>query len=170
MEKLSINQNPTPGWLVEDQAPARPVIDKEAPHPPVNLEATAGSGNAALTWDASSETDLFRYHIYKDGHFEYSVDASQTEFPLYMLIGNQTYSLQVSAEDTSGNVSEKSAPVQVTPEHQIITRLERWKHQKDPAYQGLWDISSDGPVIAGLAQGLVPQGLTYYQKKTGCLP
>lgn len=165
MEKLSINQNPTPGWLVEDQAPARPVIDKEAPHLPVNLEATAGSGNAALTWDASSETDLFRYHIYKDGHFEYSVDASQTEFPLYMLIGSQTYSLQVSAEDTSGNVSEKSAPVQVTPEHQIITQLERWKHQKDPAYQGLWDISSDGPVIAGLAQGLVPQGLTYYKKK-----
>lgn len=165
MEKLSANQNPTPGWLVEDQAPARPVIDKEAPHSPVNLEATAGSGNAALTWDASSEADLFRYHIYKDGHFEYSVDASQTEFPLYMLIGSQTYSLQVSAEDTSGNVSEKSAPVQVTPEHQIITQLERWKHQKDPAYQGLWDISSDGPVIAGLAQGLVPQGLTYYMKK-----
>ncbi|WP_282140363.1 lamin tail domain-containing protein [Cytobacillus oceanisediminis] len=165
MEKLSANQNPTPGWLVEDQAPARPVIDKEAPYSPVNLEATAGSGNAALTWDASSEADLFRYHIYKDGHFEYSVDASQTEFPLYMLIGSQTYSLQVSAEDTSGNVSEKSAPVQVTPEHQIITQLERWKHQKDPAYQGLWDISSDGPVIAGLAQGLVPQGLTYYMKK-----
>ncbi|MGA5687624.1 lamin tail domain-containing protein [Cytobacillus pseudoceanisediminis] len=165
MEKLSINQNPTPGWLVEDQAPARPVIDKEPPHPPVNLEATAGSGNATLTWDASSETDLFRYHIYKDGHFEYSVDASQTEFPLYMLIGSQTYSLQVSAEDTSGNVSEKSASVQVIPEHQIITQLERWKHQKDPAYQGLWDISSDGPVIAGLAQGLVPQGLTYYKKK-----
>ncbi|MCS0671520.1 lamin tail domain-containing protein [Cytobacillus firmus] len=165
MEKLSINQNPTPGWLVEDQAPARPVIDKEPPHPPVNLEATAGSGNATLTWDASSETDLFRYHIYKDGHFEYSVDASQTEFPLYMLIGSQTYSLQVSAEDTSGNVSEKSVPVQVIPAHQIITQLERWKHQKDPAYQGLWDISSDGPVIAGLAQGLVPQGLTYYKKK-----
>ncbi|URT72729.1 lamin tail domain-containing protein [Cytobacillus firmus] len=165
MRKLESNQNPTPGWLAEGQVPARPVSDQEAPNPPANLEAAAGSGNAVLSWDASNETDLFRYHIYKDGDFEYSVDASQTEFPLYLLIGRQTYTLQVSAEDTSGNVSELSSPVQVTPEHQVITQQERWKHQKDPAYQGLWDISSDGPVIAGLAEGLVPQGLSYYKKK-----
>ncbi|MCS0652442.1 lamin tail domain-containing protein [Cytobacillus firmus] len=165
MKKLEINQNPTPGWLVEVQAPARPVSDKEAPNPPANLSATAGNGNAALSWGTSNESDLFRYHIYKDGQLEYSVDASRTDFQLYLLIGSQTYTLQVSAEDTSGNISEKSEPVQVTPEHQIITQLERWKHLKDPAYQGLWDISSDGPVIAGLAEGLVPQGLSYYKKK-----
>ncbi|WP_197207279.1 lamin tail domain-containing protein [Cytobacillus firmus] len=165
MKKLEINQNPTPGWLVEVQAPARPVSDQEAPNPPANLSATAGNGNAALSWGTSNESDLFRYHIYKDGQLEYSVDASRTDFQLYLLIGSQTYTLQVSAEDTSGNISEKSEPVQVTPEHQIITQLERWKHLKDPAYQGLWDISSDGPVIAGLAEGLVPQGLSYYKKK-----
>ncbi|MEK4278287.1 lamin tail domain-containing protein [Cytobacillus sp. FSL R5-0377] len=165
MKKLGINQNPTPGWLAEGQAPARPVSDQEAPNPPANLSATAGNGNAALSWGASNESDLFRYHIYKDGQLEYSVDASSTDFQLYLLIGSQTYTLQVSAEDTSGNISEKSEPVQVTPEHQIITQLERWKHLKDPAYQGLWDISSDGPVIAGLAEGLVPQGLSYYKKK-----
>lgn len=162
MKKLEINQNPTPGWLVEVQAPARPVSDQEAPNPPANLSATAGNGNAALSWGTSNESDLFRYHIYKDGQLEYSVDASRTDFQLYLLIGSQTYTLQVSAEDTSGNISEKSEPVQVTPEHQIITQLERWKHLKDPAYQGLW---SDGPVIAGLAEGLVPQGLSYYKKK-----
>ncbi|WP_404323956.1 lamin tail domain-containing protein [Cytobacillus firmus] len=165
MKKLEINQNPTPGWLVEVQAPARPVSDQEAPNPPANLSATASNGNAALSWGTSNESDLFRYHIYKDGQLEYSVDASRTDFQLYLLIGSQTYTLQVSAEDTSGNISEKSEPVQVTPEHQIITQLERWKHLKDPAYQGLWDISSDGPVIAGLAEGLVPQGLSYYKKK-----
>ncbi|MBG9444060.1 fibronectin [Cytobacillus firmus] len=165
MKKLEINQNPTPGWLVEVQAPARPVSDQEAPNPPANLSATAGNGNAALSWGTSNESDLFRYHIYKDGQLEYSVDASRTDFQLYLLIGSQTYTLQVSAEDTSGNISEKSEPVQVTLEHQIITQLERWKHLKDPAYQGLWDISSDGPVIAGLAEGLVPQGLSYYKKK-----
>ncbi|WP_374054583.1 lamin tail domain-containing protein [Rossellomorea sp. FM04394] len=165
MEKLAAGQYPTPGWVVENQAPDRPVSDEEPPHSPTNLEATAGNGEAVLTWVASTESDLYRYHIYKDGELEYSIDPSETEFTLYTLVGNQTYSLQVSAEDTSGNVSEKSAPVLVTPEHQIITQLERWEHEKDPAYQGLWDISSDGPVIAGLSHGLVPQGLTYYAKK-----
>ncbi|WRP05677.1 lamin tail domain-containing protein [Rossellomorea aquimaris] len=165
MEKLASGQYPTTGWIVKEQAPDRPVSDEESPQTPTNLEATAGNGEAVLTWDASSETDLYRYHIYKDGELEYSVDPSVTEFTLYTLVGNQTYSLQVSAEDTSGNVSEKSAPVLITPEHQIITQLERSEHEKDPAYQGLWDISSDGPVIAGLSQGLVPQGLTYYKKK-----
>ncbi|MEG9298246.1 lamin tail domain-containing protein [Mangrovibacillus sp. Mu-81] len=165
MEKLAANQNPTPGWLVEDQAPDRPVSDQEAPQPPANLAAAAGSGEAVLNWDASNTEDLYRYHIYKDGKLDYSVGPAQTAFTLYTLVGSQTYTLQVSAEDTSGNISEKSAPVEVTPEHQIITQLERREHEKDPAYQGLWDISSDGPVIAGLSQGLVPQGLTYYKKK-----
>lgn len=165
MEKLSAGQKPTPGWLIEDQVPERPELDDEAPAPPSGLQAAPGSGSADLSWDAPDADDLYRYHIYKDGKLEYSVDPSQTDFTIYTLVGNQAYSLQVSAEDTSGNVSELSEPVQVTPEHQTITQLERWEHEKDPAYQDLWDISSDGPVIAGLAQGLVPQGLTYYKKK-----
>lgn len=165
MEKLAAGQSPTPGWVIEDQAPDRPVSDEEAPQTPTNVVATAGNGDAVLTWAASSETDLYRYHIYKDGELEYSVDPSQTDFTLYTLVGHQTYTLQVSAEDTSGNVSEKSDPVSVTPEHQLITQVERSQHEKDPAYQDLWDISTDGPVIAGLSQGLVPQGLTYYKKK-----
>jgi hypothetical protein len=165
MEKLAVNQRPTPGLLVEDQVPARPISDEAAPQPPASLVASAGNGEAVLSWDAPDAADLYRYHIYKDGHYEYSLDSSHTTFTLYTLTGNQTYSLQVSAEDTSGNVSGKSAPVLVTPEHQIITQLERWAHEKDPAYQGLWNISSEGPVIAGLSQGLVPQGLTHYKKK-----
>lgn len=165
MEKLAAQQQPTPGWLAEDQVPARPVSDDEAPQSPANLVATSGNGEATLRWDAPTETDLYRYHIYKDGKLEYSLDPSNTAFTLYTLIGNQTYTLQVSAEDVSGHVSEKSVPVQVTPKHQTVTQIERLEHEKDPAYQGLWDISSDGLVIGGLAQGLVPQGLTFYQKK-----
>src|SRR5690606_8243479 len=67
--------------------------------------------------------------------------------------------------DVSGNLSERSTPVKATPAHQIITQEERSIVEKDPAYQGLWDISEDGPVIPGLAQDLVPQGMTYYKKK-----
>ncbi|WP_188048592.1 hypothetical protein [Bacillus sp. CH30_1T] len=59
--------------------------DEETPISPTNLEATAGNGEAVLTWDASTESDLYSYHIYKDGELEYSVDPSQTELKLSIL-------------------------------------------------------------------------------------
>lgn len=71
----------------------------------------------------------------------------------------------MAAEDISGNISGKSAPLTVTPAHQIITQEERSFAEKDPAYQDLWDISVEGPIIPGLAQDLIPQGITYYKKK-----
>ncbi|WP_408009557.1 lamin tail domain-containing protein [Pseudalkalibacillus sp. A8] len=165
MKKLAGHQEPTPGWIIEDQAPARPVQDDVAPEVPTNMNLTAGNGEAILTWDPDSETDIYRYHIYKDGDLEFSVDPSVNEFTLSSLIGNRDYVIEMTAEDTSGNVSEKSVPMIVTPAHQIITQVERSSHHKDPKYQDLWDISEGGPIIAGLVQDLVPQGLTYYKKK-----
>jgi Lamin Tail Domain len=165
MKKLGGNQIPTPGWIVPDQAPTRPVLDQEPPMAPSNITFHAGAGEVSLTWDLNPETDIYRYHIYKNGVLEYSVAPSDNKFTLSSLIGNTDYTLQIAAEDTSGNVSEKSEPVMARPTHQIITQEERSPHIKDPKYQGLWDISEDGPVIPGLVQDLVPQGITYYKKK-----
>ncbi|WP_221568903.1 lamin tail domain-containing protein [Alkalihalobacillus sp. TS-13] len=165
METLGGHQTPTPGWISADQAPARPVQDDVSPEVPANINLAAGNGEATLTWEENSESDMYRYHIYKDGALEFSVDPSVLEFTLSSLIGNRDYAIEITAEDTSGNESEKSIPVIVTPAHQFITQEERSSHHKDPKYQGLWDISEDGPVIAGLVQDLVPQGLTYYKKK-----
>ncbi|MGP4082322.1 lamin tail domain-containing protein [Pseudalkalibacillus sp. R45] len=165
METLGGHQEPTPGWIVPGQAPLRPVEDDVPPNVPENITLDAGNGEATLSWAENSESDLYRYHIYKDGMLEYSVDPSVHEFTLSSLIGNREYVVEISAEDSSGNVSEKSEPLAVTPSHQIITQVERSPHYKDPKYQGLWDISEDGPVIPGLVQDLVPQGLTYYKPK-----
>ncbi|MFK4996794.1 fibronectin type III domain-containing protein [Bacillus sp. N9] len=136
---------------------------------PKNVHAIAGNGEVKLTWDPNIETDLYRYHVYKNGEWEFSLPPETNTFTVSSLIGNKEYMIEISAEDTSGNTSEKSDSLTVIPSHQIITQEERPFAVKDPAYQGLWDISEDGPVIPGLAQDLVPQGITYYKQKIGSL-
>ena len=165
METLEGHQSPTPGWVLTDQVPSRPVLDEQAPQTPSNVQAVPGNGQIELTWDQNPETDVFRYHIYKNGELEFSVTPEHTAFTLSTLTGNQEYTIEMAAEDLSGNMSEKSTPLKVTPDHQLITQEERSFSEKDPAYQGLWDISIDGPVIPGLAQDLIPQGIAYYKKK-----
>ncbi|WP_051263229.1 lamin tail domain-containing protein [Tuberibacillus calidus] len=165
MTKISGNQTPTPGWVIADQVPPRPKLDDVAPLTPTNVIAEAGNGEITLTWNANPEPDIFRYNIYRNGVYEFSVPSTKQEFTLYSLMGNQDYVLQVAAEDISGNESAKSSPISARPGHQIITQEERSPNNKDPKYNDLWDISEDGPVIPGLAQDLTPQGLGYYKPK-----
>lgn len=169
MEMISGHQPPTPGWVNSNQVPERPVSDNIAPETPTNVKAVAGYGNVQLTWNSNSESDLYRYHVYKNGELEFYVAKDKNDFTFSALIGNQEYFFEIATEDLSGNVSEKSAAVFATPAHQIITQEERSFVEKDPAYQGLWDISEDGPIIPGLAQDLIPQGMTYYKQKNWIL-
>ncbi|PKR86410.1 lamin tail domain-containing protein [Heyndrickxia camelliae] len=159
MQTLSGNVKPTPGWIDPNQAPLRPKQDEVAPQIPANIKADAGNGEVSIAWDPNPETDLYRYNVYKNGTLEYSVSPEKYNFTIYALTGNRDVTLQVTAVDTSGNESEKSSPITVTPAHQIITQEERSSNDRDPKYQGLWNISKDGPVIPGLVQDLVPQGL-----------
>lgn len=165
MRTLAGNQSPTPGWIDSAQAPPRPKLDEAAPSIPTNVKAMPGNGEVKLSWDANPDTDLYRYNIYRNGNLEYSVAPSKTEFTLSLLLGNLDYNLQLSAVDTSGNESPKSAPLTVRPGHQLITQSDRSNNERNPKYQTLWDISKDGPIIPGLEQDLVPQGLGYYKKK-----
>jgi len=169
MKTLFGNQKPTPGWIESNQAPPRPKQDEVAPQIPANVKADAGNGEVSLAWNPNRESDIYRYNVYKNGALEFSVSPYKHDFTIYSLIGNRDVKLQVAAEDTSGNESEKSAPITVIPAHQIITQEERSSNDRDPKYQGLWDISKDGPVIPGLVQDLVPQGLGYYKKKNWLL-
>ncbi|CEG25944.1 lamin tail domain-containing protein [Bacillus sp. B-jedd] len=165
METLAGHHRATPGWIEEDQAPSRPVADGISPQPPANISAEAGNGEVRVTWESTGDDDIYRYHIYKDGILEFSIPPSKQEFTLSLLTGNKDVVLEMSAEDLSGNVSSKSAPITVRPAHQLITQEERTPHSRDPKYQGLWDISEDGPIIPGLVQDLVPQGIAYYKKE-----
>ncbi|MBL5832610.1 lamin tail domain-containing protein [Heyndrickxia sporothermodurans] len=169
MTKISGNQNPTPGWLITKQAPPRPITDKVAPFIPANIKSVIGNGTISLTWDPNTESDIYRYNIYKNGNLEFSVSPDKHEFTLYSLTGNQNYTLQMTAEDLSGNESVKSVPILATPKHQLITQVDRSSNDRDPKYGELWRISQDGPIIPGLVQDLVPQGLGYYKKKNWLL-
>nr|WP_249317132.1 lamin tail domain-containing protein [Bacillus sp. FJAT-50079] len=165
MEKISGHQKPSPGWVKNNQVPPRPILKKSPPSILENVHAVPGNGKIKLTWSPNNETDIYRYHIYKNGIWEFSVPPEKHTFILSTLAGNVEYTLEVAAEDISGNLSEKSAPLTVKPSHQLITQEERSFIEKDPAYHKLWDISKDGPIIPGLAQDLIPQGMTYYEPK-----
>ncbi|MGE6228654.1 lamin tail domain-containing protein [Paenibacillus chitinolyticus] len=161
MQKIAGLQAPTPGRLLAGQAPARPKQDNQAPQAPAGVTAVAGGGSAKLAWSANPEADVFQYNVYQNGVLLYTVPASQREFTAYSLIGNKPYTFQISAVDLSENESAKTS-VTVTPSHQLITQEERAVNPKDSKYQSLWNISSDGPVVPGLKQDLVPQGMAYY--------
>ncbi|WP_181438742.1 lamin tail domain-containing protein [Paenibacillus sambharensis] len=160
MRLLRAGEKPTPGWALEEQTPPKRQLDEQAPQVPV-LSAQAGAGQVNLEWTSGSEADIWAYHIYRDGQLEYTVPASKRQFTVYGLTGGVSYSFEVAAVDTSGNVSGKSGAVLATPAHQVITQQERAVNPYAAGYQMLWDISEEGPVIPGLAQDIVPQGLAY---------
>ncbi|WP_158587654.1 fibronectin type III domain-containing protein [Neobacillus notoginsengisoli] len=165
METLAGHHKSTPGWVEENQAPPRTIADEVPPFGPANIRAEAGHGEVRVMWDLNEEDDIYRYHIYKDGILEFSVLPSKQEYTLSLLMGNKDVVLEMAVEDISGNISRKSAPITVRPAHQLITQEERTPNLRDPKYQGLWDISEDGPIIPGLVQDLVPQGIAYYKKE-----
>lgn len=163
MRLLAGAQKMTPGTVSDAQVPDH--RDGNAPMTPANVQVTAGSGTAKVTWLPNSDPNLFKYNIYKNGNFEHFVPASKQEFIVYQLAGNTEYQIEVSAVDHRGNESAKSAPITVKPNHLNITQEERAINPNDPKYQTLWDMNGVGPVIPGLVEDLVPQGLTYYKEK-----
>ncbi|MBU5445324.1 S-layer homology domain-containing protein [Paenibacillus sp. MSJ-34] len=163
MRKVAGKQPPTPGTIVQGQAPLKDG-DHEPPAAPTGLTAEGGDGTVLLRWTPNGEADVARYNIYKNGRLEHTVSADIHEFSVYLLTGNETYTFELTAEDAAGNESMKSAAATAEPGHQMITQEQRADHPKDPAYQTMWDVSAEGPVIPGLKQDLVPQGLAYDQE------
>lgn len=168
MKLLQSKQKPTPGWIIEAQLPPSEP-DEQVPARPTSLNAEAGNGTVKLTWDPIIEPDIERYNVYKDGILEFSVPAHQPSFEVYGLTGNVGYGFEVTGVDRSGQESLKSDSVTATPSHQKITQTERTPNVQDSKYKPLWDVNEAGPVIPGLKQDLVPQGLGYYQDKNWLL-
>lgn len=162
MEKIAGQQKSTPRSILTGQVPAKTKEHVQLPQAPANVKAAAGDGTVAISWSPNSETDIFKYNIYMNGELEHAVPASQTSFIAYQLTGNKDYRFEVTAVDQSDNESVKSLVQTATPGHQIITQVERAVNPKDAKYDALWAIHEDGPIIPGLVQDLVPQGVTHY--------
>ncbi|MFD0679585.1 MULTISPECIES: S-layer homology domain-containing protein [unclassified Paenibacillus] len=98
-----------------------PPADITPPAVPAGLIGTAGNGKAVLVWTANGESDLAGYKVYvsADGGANWSLgtDAGKaTGYTVDGLTNGTTYKIAVTAYDSNGNESQKSAAVNVTPE------------------------------------------------------
>lgn len=160
----SSNNLSVPSNVVSVQ-PQQPVVDIDPPQQPQGLTATAGVAEVLLSWLPNPEPDIAGYRVYKNNESApaATVTASTYTTQVTALTGNIAYRFQVTAVDTSGNESVKSASVSAVPSHQIITQEDTGiVHNGDfPQYAEFFDVSEQGPIVPGLKQGLIPQGMHY---------
>jgi hypothetical protein len=89
--------------------------DEFPPAKPAGLRAVGATQSVELTWERNTEPDLAGYRVYRasgDGPFEKVGDTSV--LPSYSdrkVEAGKSYRYQVSAVDTAGNESERSAMV-----------------------------------------------------------
>jgi hypothetical protein len=87
---------------------------------PVTLTLTppTTTGTATLTWDANAETDLAGYNVYmgtQSGVYGAPVSiGNTTSYTVGNLTGGRTYYFSLTAVDSVGNESERSAEVSKT--------------------------------------------------------
>jgi fibronectin type 3 domain-containing protein len=88
--------------------------DTAAPAAPTGLATTAGDAKVTLSWNASSESDLNHYVVYRNGT-DVGHPASNA-FTDTGLTNGTKYDYQVTAVDNAGNESAKSATASATPQ------------------------------------------------------
>ncbi len=153
---------------VVKSTPRPEIIDAIPPAAPTGAAATInGIASVHLSWSPNSEPDVASYKVYKNGAYVTTVSSTTYSADLGSLSGGFEYKFQVSAVDSSANESDKSQPVAVTLPHQPLTQEETGAPivGDTSAYQRFLNVSEQGPIVPGLLQGLVPQGMHYIKEK-----
>lgn len=94
--------------------------DTTAPAAPTYVTAVDGNGSVAVSWNQNTEQDLAGYHVYRTetpGSNYARVNSSLVTTVAYddtSVSANTTYAYAVTAVDTSGNESARSADATVT--------------------------------------------------------
>ncbi len=99
--------------------------DTTPPSAPTNLTAAAiSSSQVSLSWSASTDnvggSGIAGYNIVRGGTTIYQTTGSATTYGDTGLTPNTTYTYQVKARDTAGNVSVLSTSVNVTTPNQPV--------------------------------------------------
>ncbi|WP_282940869.1 cadherin-like beta sandwich domain-containing protein [Paenibacillus sp. RC67] len=153
---------------VVKSTPRPEIIDSIPPDAPTGTAAAInGIASVHLSWSPNTESDVASYKVYKNGAYVTTVSSSTYSADLGSLSGGFEYKLQVSAVDSSANESAKSQPVTITLPHQPLTQEETGAPivGDTSAYQRFLNVSEPGPIVPGLLQGLVPQGMHYIKEK-----
>ncbi|MFG1804336.1 PQQ-dependent sugar dehydrogenase [Micromonospora carbonacea] len=97
-------------------AAVRPAADTRPPTPPTNLRSSRLTcQSVTLTWSASrDDVGVTNYDVYHDGQLVTSVGGSTLTATLTVAQG-VTWGWYVNARDATGNVSQASATLTVTP-------------------------------------------------------
>lgn len=165
MRTVGVQQTGTPGIVNSTQIPRESTHDQTAPAAPAGFQAEPSRGEVTVSWQPNPESDLAGYQLYMGGQLEVTLPASVTSYTIPALRGQVAVTFELSAIDNSGN---ESARVSATakPTYSLMTQVER---EPSPAnaltesrYRAAWDIGEKGPIIPGLVQGHVPQGMSYY--------
>ncbi|MGG4032898.1 lamin tail domain-containing protein [Paenibacillus cisolokensis] len=170
MRKLADTDPATPGSIFPGQAPPDE-LDDEAPSAPSGVAAIPGEGSITLTWQANPESDLAFYHVYTNGSLSHILKGSRTSLTLTQLLEGTAYTFELSAVDVANNESAKSSAVEAAPVPIRITQDEIGivPPGEFPEYDTFFRVSEPGPVIPGLLQDLVPQGIAYVPELNGLL-
>jgi alpha-L-arabinofuranosidase len=101
---------------------SRPGSDQQAPQSPTGLTGSAGDGRVFLYWDENPEDDLEGYNLYRsrrpDGPHRNRVNAEPIETQEHLDLGvdsGVTYTYAITAVDRSGNESDFSEVLMLTP-------------------------------------------------------
>lgn len=98
--------------------------DITPPSAPTGLEVTNASNGALVKWNKNLESDIQGYNIYVDGVKENATPITSTSYQILGLEVGQTYSIKVSAVDTSNNESAQSVAVSAVPSATAMPLLE----------------------------------------------
>ena len=97
--------------------------DQQAPQFPTGLTGSAGDEQVFLYWDENSEGDLEGYNLYRsrrpEGPYRHRVNAAPIEIPQHLDPGvdnDVTYTFAITAVDRSGNESDFSDVIMLTPQ------------------------------------------------------
>lgn len=89
-------------------------LDVTAPATPTGLqEDLVTTSTINISWTANTESDIALYRVYVDGveHSNSPVSHPTTSFAIDGLNTDTSYTIKLSAEDSSGNESAKTAPL-----------------------------------------------------------